>query len=303
MAQLRSPGSGVPIHGTWITVDAWLDSLPHDTSRLREDIAWSPVFSEQPCKPGRAQLDRMWRFGEGPSWLGGPALLPLPEWPRRPDGKPLAHVASIALHDVWAAAVEEDKAAWPRHEEGLPATGYLEVFHDLVDTYGWEAADRDAGGWLVRWVPEPEEKRLTDPPADVDTPSGVCQAGIFFPGWSSRAPLDHRSDRAAFDAAEAVQEAVQLGWWAQRTGSTTDVARPVTHVYGYSQNASDPALRVLRDVLPLDDGDSYRLVLDIESFTHLSGWFGDAASLEVWMRGSDLAARRFDQAWCITRTD
>lgn len=77
----------------------------------------------------------------------------------------------------------------------------------------------------------------------------------------------------------------------------------MTHVYGHSQTSTAPAVRVLRDVLPLREGDRYRLVLDIESSTHLAGWFGDGAALEVWMRQSDLAARRFDLAWCLTRTD
>lgn len=44
-------------------------------------------------------------------------------------------------------------------------------------------------------------------------------------------------------------------------------------------------------------------MLEIESWTALNGWFGDAASLEVWMRDSDLAQRRFDHAWCMIRTD
>lgn len=299
----ETPEISAPIHAMWIGVDEWLESLPYDTSRLRQEIAWSPVFTEQSYKPGRAHLDRIWRFHEGPSWLGGPALLPLPEWPRRPDGMPLAHVASINLWNVWGTAHEEDKEALPEHAQGLPTTGYLEVFHDLVDTWGWEAEDRDAGGWLVRWVPEPEEKRLADPPADADQPNDACQAGMFLPGWSSRPMMDFRSDWAAAAAAQAVQEAWQLSWWVQRTREQTDVARPVTHVYGYSQNDSAPALRVLRECLPLEEGDTYRLILDIESSTHLYGWFGDGAALEVWMRDSDLAARRFDRAWCITRTD
>jgi hypothetical protein len=292
-----------PIHALWIGVDEWLDSLPHDTSCIRQDIAYSPVFTEQSYKPGRAYLDRIWRFAERPSWLGGPALLPLPEWPRRGDGKPLAHVASISLQEVWSTAEAEDKEAFPVHAEGLPTAGYLEVFHDLVDTWGWQADERDAGGWLVRWVPEPEAKRLADPPADADPAYDACQAGMYLAGWSCPPPMDFRSDRAAFDAALAVQEAWQSSWWRQRTHQPKDVARPVTHVYGHSQNASAPALRVLRECLPLDEDDSYRLVLDIESATHLCGWFGDGASLEVWMRDSDLAASRFERAWCITRTD
>ena len=68
----------------------------------------------------------------------------------------------------------------------------------------------------------------------------------------------------------------------------------MTHVCGHSQNATAPALRILRDVLPVQEGDGYRLVLDIESWTHLGGWFGEAAAGEVWMRNSDLFARRFN---------
>ena len=63
-----------------------------------------------------------------------------------------------------------------------------------------------------------------------------------------------------------------------------------------------PAL--LDKVLPLSvPGDEHRLVLDLESWTALKGWFGDAGNLEVWMRGSDLESRRFDHAWCLIRTD
>jgi hypothetical protein len=41
--------------------------------------------------------------------------------------------------------------------------------------------------------------------------------------------------------------------------------------------ATAPALRILREVLPVEEGDGCRLVLDIESWTHLYGWSGDAA--------------------------
>ena len=138
-----------PITGSWLSVDEWLAGLPVDTTALARDIAWSPVFSSQGSRPGRAGLDREWRWGGWVSWLGGPALLPLAEWPRRPDGTPLAHVAALSLSEA-GATVEESRTAWPEHREGLPSEGYLEVFHDLVDTYGWEATDRDDGGWLIR---------------------------------------------------------------------------------------------------------------------------------------------------------
>ena len=45
------------------------------------------------------------------------------------------------------------------------------------------------------------------------------------------------------------------------------------------------------------------LLVGVESWTALSGWFGDAGHLEVWMRASDLASRRFENTWCLIRTD
>lgn len=57
-------------------------------------------------------------------------------------------------------------------------------------------------------------------------------------------------------------------------------------------------------MLPLSvAGDEHSLVLDLESWTAQEGWFGDAGSLEVWMRDSDLQSRRFDHAWWLIRTD
>lgn len=290
-----------PITMTWHAVSTWLRERPFDTSFVAERVAWSPVFSARSLKPGRRELDKVWRLGDEPSWVGGPAAPPLAEWPRRPDGKPLAHVLTVSLYEVDGAFDEPYKDAFPDHRQGLPTAGLLEVFHDL-ETYGWKPTDAASGGWLVRWVPEPEHPALVDPPDDVDTPTEVCQLGYLMPGWSLPSPMDV-AGTTDFDAVAALTEDHQRAWLYQQTGSAVGQPVPVTHVYGHSQNGSREALRILADVLPLDDGDSYRLVLDIESWTHLDGWFGDAAPLEVWMRDTDLQGRRFDRAWCIIRTD
>lgn len=87
-------------------------------------------------------------------------------------------------------------------------------------------------------------------------------------------------------------------------GEVSGPAVPVTHSYGHSQNGARAIREVLAEVLPLSEqDDEHRLLFDIESWTHLEGWFGDAAPLEVWMRQSDLEVRAFDRAWCLTRTD
>lgn len=119
-----------PINATWPAVDVWLADFPFDAAFLAEDAAWSPVFSARSFDGGRAQLDELWTTGGEVSWLGGPAVRPLPQWPHRTDGKPLAHVITIALYDLDGAAIEDQKRAWPEHREGLPTTGVLEVFHD-----------------------------------------------------------------------------------------------------------------------------------------------------------------------------
>ena len=176
-----------PITMTWAAVSPRLRALPVDASFLVEDIAWSPVFTPQSFRAGRKEPDRSWGPGSDVAWLGGPAVPPLDAWPRRTDGVPLAHVMSVSL--VALEWDEDARRAWADHRGGLPEDGVLEVFHDL-ETYGTEPGDRDLGAWLVRWVPEPDTTGLVDPPADLDTPSDACQAGMFLPGWSTRSPLE-----------------------------------------------------------------------------------------------------------------
>jgi hypothetical protein len=290
-----------PINMTWPAVEQWLADRPFDTSFVARDVAWSPTFTSQSFTRGRSGLEELWATGGEVSWLGGPAALPLQAWPRRPDGYPLAHVLTLSLHNVDNVFEEQYKEAFPEHRQGLPATGVLEVFHDL-QTYGWEPEDRESGAWLVRWVGKPERSGFAEIPDDVDTPTEVCQPGLILPGWSLRSPMDFAGSER-FEPAEELTEAFQRTWLLQQTGSHAEEPIPVTHVYGHSQNGSAQAIGILEHALPLDDGDDYRMILDVESWTHLAGWFGDAAPLEVWMRESDLSSCRFDEAWCIIRTD
>lgn len=291
-----------PIHGTWPVVERWLTSLGPGAAPLLSAAAWSPVLSNQGFPPGDELLTELWTTGGDISWLGGPAVAGLDSWPRNDDGDPLAHVATFALRGLDGTSIIEEKEAWPEHEQGLPTEGSLEIFHDL-NVYGWEASDRDRRGWLVRWVAEPDRSHLVAAPSDLDTPTEVCQAGEFMPGFSLPAPLDvTRDGDAAFEAAERAHALLDEGWRVQMDEASH--ALPVTHAYGHSRTGRGAVREVLNEVLPLrEPADAHRLLFDIESWTHLSGWFGDAAPLEVWMRQSDLAARRFDEAWCLTRTD
>lgn len=288
----------VPIHGPYGNIEQWLTSA--GAPELLAEARYSPVFSEQSFEPGEQELRDLWPDGAWMSWFGGPAVSPLPEWPRRPDGTALAHVAAIHLGDLNSVVDAEGKAAWPAGSlrEGLPTSGVLEVFHD-GETFGYEPGD--SGAWLVRWA-DSTRGELIDPPPGVDPLP--CQVVMPMPGFTLPAAADAvcgSHDR--FALAESLELEYQQCWRYQRTLSWGEPI-PVSHAYGHSHRGHINAVKqILPGVLPLDGADEYRLILDLKSRTALAGRFGDAGNLEVWMRESDLAARRFDHAWCLIRTD
>lgn len=293
-----------PLHGPFGQIEAWLHSGPAGAEHLLDEVAWSPVLSDQSFDPGEEELRELWTTGGWVSWLGGPAAAPLERWPRRADGTALAHVLTLDLADLNGTLDAQGKAVWPGLREGLPTSGVLEVFHDL-QSFGYEAEEGSSGAWLVRWVEDPDRNDFVRPPADLDAPGPVCQPVIALPGFT----LPPAADRAggplqAAITAEGLEEALRRAWLVQRFGSSKGLPIPVSHVYGHSQHGEVNARELLGKLVPLTrPGDEHRLILDLESWTSLAGWFGDAGSLEVWIRASDLSARRFDNAWCLIRTD
>lgn len=292
-----------PIHSELSVVTEWLDA--RGAARLADSLRYSVVFSEQSFAPGTDEIAEGWQEGAWISWLGGPAPLE-GDWPRNAHGQPLAHVALLHLGDV-NSIHPSARRTWPEGqlEEGLPHQGYLQIFHDL-QTYGWEADDQTATGWLVRWIPEPASAQhrwpLVDGPEDLDTPSTVCQPGLFMPSFTLPSSLEHQpASGVSVETHDQLLEDIADSWALQRGVGSVPA---FTHVYGHS-TAGDavPEEEILPEALPVEAGDRYRLVVEIESWTTLAGWFGDAAALEVWMRESDLTAARFDRAWCIIRTD
>ncbi|MFF0905036.1 UNVERIFIED_CONTAM: DUF1963 domain-containing protein [Kocuria sp. CPCC 205316] len=293
-----------PLHGPWGQIQAWLQSGPPDAGQLLEAVAWSPVLTDQSFEPGDEELRELWTTGGWISWLGGPAAAPLDDWPRRADGTALAHVLTLDLSDLDGVVDAQGKAVWPGLREGLPAEGILEVFYDLT-SFGDQLEDAAGGAWLVRWVPHPDRTSLVEPPADVEVPAPACQPVIALPGFTLPPAADAAGGPVtAFETADALEESLQRAWLAHRTGSADGYPTPVSHIYGHSQHGEINARALLATLLPLTEpGDEHRLIVDLESWTALEGWFGDAGSLEVWMRATDLEARDFTRAWCLIRTD
>lgn len=292
-----------PLHGPWGQIQTWLQAGPTGAAQLLEQVAWSPVLSEQSFAPGIEEMTELWCTGGWISWLGGPAAAPLQMWPRREDGTALAHVLTVDLADLDGVLDAQGKSVWPGLREGLPSSGVLEVFHDL-QTYGTEPGDRDTGAWLVRWVAAPDRSALVDPPVDFGASEMSCQAVIPLPGFTLPSAADAAGGPVErFELAELLETQLRESWTFQRTAGASRAPGPVTHVYGHSQTGAINARALLESVLPLTvPDDEHRLILDIESTAVLEGWFGDCGHLEVWMRASDLAARDFTQAWCLIRT-
>lgn len=278
-----------------------------DAGFLADGLKFTLVLLDQYESGAERLLAEREELGEL-SWLGGPALGPL-EWPRNADGEPLAHIATILLDEAHALIESADlvESDWPESGARLPVSGYLEVFHHL-GTYG-NPEDDGTGGWLVRHVPSAGESfpPLVDAPDDLNIPHGVCQPVLLGTGFSVPRAVDFvAAEESAFAAAERVEEEANAAWTAWRRGQERVVGPvfPISHIYGHSDSGSLHAHDVLSQVRPLrDHTDEYLLVLSVESWTHFSGWFGDAGIFEVWMRSSDLTDARFDRAWCMIRTD
>ncbi|KQR65999.1 DUF1963 domain-containing protein [Frigoribacterium sp. Leaf172] len=293
-----------PIHSYRFLIVDWLQKKRYREARLDERVEFSVAYTEQGSDPGLDTILETAMYGG--SWLGGPAAgITQEDWPRRRDGQPLAHVANFHLGEASGVMDSAMRAGWPDTREDLPHHGILQIFHDL-ETYGTEPADGDTGGWLVRWLPEPDLTLLASSPDDLDLPTDAAQEVTAMATFSIPTSLDlDVTTEKACQAAEEATIAFQRMWNWQRTQDRHAGPAPITHLYGYSQAGHTVAGGdILPGCLPLAaPGDSYRLVADIESGTTLDGWFGDASPLEVWMRQSDLDARSFDRAWCIIRAD
>jgi hypothetical protein len=300
-----SPESFPPIHGTYPAALDWLQE--QGGTQWQDRLRYSPVFSEQSFEPGEEELREVWPSGVQVCWFGGPAV-DVGAWPHAADGTPLTHVTTIDLAGLDGAIDRAGKATWSAEQlrEGLPRTGILQVFHDLR-TFGYDPGDRAQGAWVVIVTPDaPSGQRpeLVDAPGPGNTPNRVCQLALPFSSFALPSPLDISPQKAGdFHGLGELTEALQLAWMTQR-GIGGHYAIPTTHAYGYSSHGHHAAtLDILPDVLPLTAGDECRLILEIEGWTVLEGWFGDAGSLEVWMRQSDLDAGAFQNAWCLIRID
>lgn len=285
----------IPITGFKPEAKKWLSS--ENATEIEPRPCF--VFSEASFPPGVNGLVDYFKSGAWISWLGGPGISGI-EWPCNSSGKPLAHVATFCISE--AQPHPEMAASW-NHDYSLPE-GFLEIYHDL-ESYGTDPEDKHLDGWLVRYIPNTNSLDLVHPESVPESISGAeCQQGLLMPGFTLPAFADLENDVSnEFELWEKLTEELQNTWHEQRFGEKADYPIPFTHLGGHSWHGNTEVEEVLQSVLPVVTGaDNHILLVTIESWTALNGWFGDAGSLEVWMRESDLKNLDFSKAWCIIRT-
>ncbi|ALJ21525.1 DUF1963 domain-containing protein [Microbacterium sp. No. 7] len=195
-------------------------------------------------------------------------------------------------------------------EGGVPTEGMLQVFA-TADSDSRTAPDLPGGGVIVRYIAENDvvAARWSHSDEDGDYPWRGLK---FSPGvtteikvWSSSvSELARWVEEEAYSAAR-MGCPDPTGWYGGFPDEASGIdaprmrARPVSHLLGavavdFALDDYDTA--VLRQELPLEDAlDEHVLLIELAGVQALEDAFGDEGRLQVWMRRSDLHARRFDR--------
>jgi len=261
---------------------------------LPEKLIW-PAVRVVPavCDPSRVALGQS-RFGGLPDV---PASFAWPQW----QDRPLAFLAQINLADV----------ARFENSVKLPRTGWLLFFYDPEqEAWGFDPADR--GCSHVAYLEE--TAALVRRPLPDDMPDGgrfSVAALTFKPSrthpdlhslWVDALDLNERQEKKLFDDYDAYASALgptvhQLG------GHPLPVQNPmelecqlVTHGISCGDAEGDNS----REAAALEPGAvDWRCVLQLDSDEAIGWMWGDVGRLYFWMTETDIAERRFENAWLI----
>lgn len=265
------------------------------------------------------------------TWFGGNPLVRRDAdlaWPRNRDGLPLMHVLQVDLEAERLNLREELFA-----RTGLPSGGIFQLFHDL-ETYG-NAEDRDADAWKVRWI---ERNHRNDEQEDFVFQSAPQQTSSAAEEVTCE-PMERvllntaivatipplldvvsRLSAAEGDRYERVHEWLEMGTeQLNLLGPEQGVEEDSTpwdedfepqpapsRMGGFGIVEHNPdTRRELETALPIADGDGHVLLAELNpaQFDTPVDWLHGLRPLQLWIRESDLAVKRFDDVWCQIRTD
>ena len=235
----------------------------------------------------------------GATKLGGcPDLAPGTEWPSF-QGVPQSFIAQINLGEVAGMA----------GTEVLPDSGLLSFFYDAEQRiWGFDPADR--GGWRVLHTIEADLVRVAFP-ADLRDHGRYQERRLrprietTFAPWASSDLERLGLESSQVDAYLAVVDEVY--------SNDGEIHRLLGHPDPI-QGDMQLECQLTSNGLYCGDASGYedaraptlqrgavnwRLLLQIGSDEGAGMCWGDAGCLYFWLHRDDLAARRFDAAWCI----
>lgn len=242
------------------------------------------------------------RFG------GDPELPPDMDWPKW-DGKPSERAGDVtpATHLTFLAQL--NLAELGAAEIGLPASGWLCVFYDILSQpWGYDPLDRlahrvlfvdgSSGGLSPRFAPSDDAEEL-HPVA--------CTIRGRLEFMLPTAPHDVGIGDADVDAFEALRDEVNGEWGAihhQLGGHPLAVQNPMelecqlaSHgIYcGDGLEGNDPRFASLSA-----GASDWQLLLQLDTDEDGPRWmWGDCGRLYVWIRRQDLAEREFSRTWAV----
>lgn len=302
--------------------NAWIDLLERAGSK--RDVA---VACSQTIRPHLALTKQTSRSKiTGGSKIGGTPDLPATvAWPTRQGysnatkqiyAQPSGHDAHseraidfILQLDLAAASTAGAL------DIDLPQTGYLWFFYDAV-CQPWGMSPPERAGWSLIWRDTSDLEPRPRPADSVRAPA-FNEYQLGFRPESSLAPsvLDPAYGRDAhnklpLDVLETLEELLvsrssgfgrihKLGGWPDEVqdpnmgieceAASQGIERP------YLIGQTDP--KRWKEIERA--AQNWRLVLQIDSDEHVGWMWGDMGVIYVWMRETDIAARRFDRAWVI----
>jgi hypothetical protein len=250
----------------------------------------------------------------GASRMGGLPDLPSDlEWPRPPEGRPLAFLAQLNLAD----------ATGVRLEIPLPRTGQMYFFYDAEkQPCGIDPSDQ--GHWRVLYTETGEaDLRRAEPPAEL--PEGYrldirvvrLEPALFLPSWETLSAVQ-ANGAGPMSGVGPLQEALASGSYAEWVSEIHDVAEgemdcrflghplevqsampgglPSITYPGSMPKSADLGASSSLERRPMPTSE-WRLLLQLDS-TGGPGWmWGDSGRLYLWIPRTDLEARRFENVW------
>jgi len=225
---------------------------------------------------------------------GRPDLSPGVHWPKWDDGIPLSFIAQLNCEEI---SKFDDSGL-------LPKKGLLSFFYSAdQDAWGFDPKDRDK--FSVLYNKDVPDLRRENFPAELPDEgiyianSVTFSKGLSLPGGENEEVADLIADEYSdsyYDLAAGGENQV-FGYAGQIQGEMEPECQLVTNglYLGDSTGYTDPRAGKLKE-----GAKDWLLLLQIGSEDDKTAMmWGDSGRLYFWIRKQDLAAERFDKAWCI----